>query len=187
MKLPVAFLTTIVLLPLFSGSPVMGEELPEYRLEFKIAKERTKRDKKGGSANNTTSELWNYKVEVENRSLEDIGALTAKYTCYISTETRIDNSRRETTRKVTGDGKLASILRGDRSEFETKSMALKQINKTERVKIQTKNKNQKNNQNKKPQTRTKITEVREKLDGISVEIFHKGKSVAKHVVGDATK
>lgn len=157
---------------------------PSYQFEFKIAKQRTSRDKKGGAANNATSELWSYKVEVENRSLQDVGALEVKYTCYVSTETRSGGSRKESIRKVSGEGRLDAIARGNRSVLETKSLALKQSEKTE----QTKSKNQRgNNRQKKGNTQIKVTEVREKLDGIAVELFLKGQRVGGYVLGDAAK
>ena len=158
---------------------------PSYQFEFKITKQRTSRDKKGSSSNNTTSEQWNYKVEVENRSLQNVGELDVRYTLYISTETRSGGSRRETTRVVSGDADLDPIARGNRSVFESKTASLKQSEKTERK--QSKNKRGGNNKNKNKKTQIKVTEVREKLDGIHVQLFLDGKRVAEYVVGDAAK
>ena len=135
------------------------KKAPNYAFEFKVAKQRKAYDKKGSSSNNSTSEIWNYKVEVENKSLQDVGELEVKYTCYISTETRSGGSRRETTRKVSGDGDLDPIARGNRSTLETKKVTLKQSEKTERKKSNNRNRNR-NSKHKK--TQIKVTEVREK-------------------------
>jgi len=161
-----------------------GAKEPSYRLEFKIAKQRSKRAKKGGASNNSTSETWNYKVEIGNRSLDAIGSLEVKYTYYITTETRSGSSRKETTRKVAGESKLGGIARSNTATFETKSSPLKQSEKTER---KTKSKRGSNNKKKNSKAQIKVTEVREKLDGIKIEVFHRGGLIAEHVVGDAAK
>lgn len=161
-----------------------SKESPSYRFEFKVAKQRKNRVKKGGSANSSTSEVWNYKIEVGNNSLQDLGPIEVKYTCYISTETRSGGSRKETTRKVSGEGTLAPIPRGNRSTLETRTAALKQSETTERKKS---NKKRGNNNSNSKKAQIKVTEVREKLDGISIQLFLKGKQVGEHVLGDAAK
>jgi len=149
-----------------------------HSFEFKVAKQRDSRDKKG----NSTAELWSYKVEVENKSLEDVGELDVKYTLYISSETQTGGARKETTRSVSGEASLDAIPRGNSSSFETNSSPLKQSTKVER----SKSKKRAGNNNKK-KTQTKVTEVTEKLDGIRVQLFLDGKKVGEHVVGDAAK
>lgn len=179
------FLTVLILAAVaFPGAPaVLADEKPSYQFDFKIAKQRQSRDKKGSSSNHTTSEVWNYKVEVENRSLQDVGEIDARYTLYISTETRSGGSRRESTRTVSGDADLDPIARGNRSVFESKTASLKQSEKTERKQ----SKNKRGNKNKNRNTQIKVTEVREKLDGIHVQLFLDGERVGEYVFGDAAK
>jgi len=174
-------LAALLLVP--ASEPLRADEagkLPSYQFEFKVAKQRQSRVKKGSSANKTTSEVWNYKIEVENKSLQDVGKLEVKYTTFISTETNSGGSRHETTRKESGDGMLAPILRGNRAILETKPAPVKQSKMTEIIRPD----NQRNDNNN---TQIKVTEVREKLDGISIQLFLDGRQVGNYVLGDAAK
>ena len=149
-----------------------------YAFELKSAKQRKNRDKNG----NVTNELWNYKIEVENKSLADVGELDVKYTVYISTETQSGASRREATRSVNGKSTLDAIARGNSSEFLSDSLPLKQTTKVERSKSK-----KRSGSKKSGKTQTKVTEVTEKLDGIRLQLFLKGKKVGEYIVGDAAK
>ena len=55
-----------LLLPICGSSHADDKKSPSYDFEFKIAKQREARSKKGSSSNNSTAEKWCYKVEVEN-------------------------------------------------------------------------------------------------------------------------
>jgi hypothetical protein len=146
---------TCLLLPI--QSVVLADDFEaensDYRFEFKVAKKRANSDEKqkkkprdrqqqpGPEMEDT--EMWLYKVQVENKSLSDVDSLEARYTIYLSpSKSRRgggpggggpggaqgggggDNAEEPSVRTVTGETTLDPIKRGNREVFETISSAI---------------------------------------------------------------
>ncbi len=154
-KLPL-ILAAYLLLPLQSVvfADDYNAEKSGYRFEFKVAKKRAKsdanqkkkpRDRQGQPGPGVEdAEMWLYKVQVENKSLSDLGSLEARYTIYLSpSKSRRtggpggggpgggpggrgggDNAEEPSVRTVTGETTLDPIKRGNREVFETISRAI---------------------------------------------------------------
>ena len=63
------------------------------------------------------SEMWRYKVQVENKSLSDLSGVEARYTLYLSPSSSRDKNA--STRTVTGTSNIGPITRGNSVSFET--------------------------------------------------------------------
>ena len=158
--------------------PVFLLAAPAVQLDFSAAKNRVDRNKKG----NTTKEGWIYKVDVGNRSFRDFSALEFKYRIWISSENRVGNRRKESSRVVTGSQKIEDFANATRISFATKRIALQQVEKVERKKTGGKNK-----PGNKQKSRTIVTRDTQKLDGLAIDVFHQGKKIAQWHYGSKAK
>ncbi len=143
----------------------------ELQLDFSIAKNRIDRNKKG----NTTKEGWIYKVDVGNRSFKDLSDVEFKYRIWITSENRVGNRRKESSRSVTGSKRITDFANATRISFNTQRIALQQVEKVERKKTGGKNKSGSNKKN----TRIIVTRDTQKLDGLAVDVFRKGEKIAQ--------
>ena len=151
---------------------------PSVKLDFSAAKNRVDRNKKG----NTTKEEWIYKVDVSNRSFRDLSGLEFKYLIWISSENRVGNRRKESSRVVTGSQKIEDFANATRISFATKRIALQQVEKVERKKTGGKNK-----PGNKQKSRIIVTRDTQKLDGLAIDVFHQGKKIAQWRYGSKAK
>ena len=148
---------------------------PSVKLDFSASKNRVDRNKKGS----TTKEEWIYKVVVSNRSFRDLSGLEFKYRIWISSENRVGNRRKESTRFVTGSQKIDDFPNATKISFVTKRIALQQVEKVERKKAGgNKSGNRKNGSNKKSQ-KIIVTRDTQQLDGVEIDVFHKGEKIAR--------
>ena len=151
--------------------PVALPAAGELQLDFSIAKNRIDRNKKG----NTTKEGWIYKVDVGNRSFKDLSDVEFKYKVWVTSENRVGNRRKESSRFVTGSKRIADFANATRISFNTERVALQQVEKVERKKTGGKNKGSSN----KKSTRIIVTRDTQKLDGLAIDVFHKGEKIAQ--------
>jgi hypothetical protein len=105
-----------------------------------------------------------------------------KYRIWITSENRVGNRRKESSRFVTGSKSIADFANTTRISFNTERIALQQVEKVERKKTGGKNKpgNKKN-------SRTIVTRDTQKLDGLAIDVFHQGKKIAQWRYGSKAK
>ncbi len=151
--------------------PVELVAVPGVQLDFSAAKNRIDRNKKG----NTTKEGWIYKVDIGNRSFKDFSGMEFKYRIWITSENRVGNRRKESSRSVTGSKSIADFANASRISFDTMRIALQQVEKVERKKTGGKNKSGSNKKN----SRIIVTRDTQKLDGLAIDVFHQGKKIAQ--------
>ena len=158
--------------------PVELTAVPGVQLDFSAAKNRIDRNKKG----NTTKEGWIYKVDIGNRSFKDFSGVEFKYRIWITSENRVGNRRKASSRFVTGSKSIADFVNTTRISFNTERIALQQVEKVERKKTGGKNKpgNKKN-------SRIIVTRDTQKLDGLAIDVFHQGKKIAQWRYGSKAK
>ena len=153
--------------------PALLAAAPGVQLDFSAAKNRVDRNKKG----NTAKEGWIYKVDVGNRSFKDFAGLEFKYRVWITSEHRVGNSRKESARFVSGSKSIADFANASRISFDTRRIALQQVEKIER---------KKSGGNKKS-SRMIVTRDTQKLDGLAIDVFHQGKKIAQWRYGSKAK
>ena len=158
--------------------PVELAAVPGVQLDFSAAKNRVDRHKKG----NTTKEGWIYKVDIGNRSFKDFSGVEFKYRIWITSENRVGNRRKESSRFVTGSKSIADFANASRISFDTMRIALQQVEKVERKKTGGKNK-----PGNKQNSRTIVTRDTQKLDGLAIDVFHQGKKIAQWRYGSKAK
>ena len=165
----------VALLVALACLPICVLASPSVQLDFSAAKNRVDRNKKG----NTTKEEWIYKVDVSNRSFRDLSGLEFKYRIWISSENRVGNRCKESTRFVTGSQKVDDFPNATKISFVTKRIALQQVEKVERKKAGgNKSGNRKNGSNKKSQ-KIIVTRDTQQLDGVEIDVFHQGEKIAR--------
>ena len=152
---------------------------PGVQLDFSAAKNRVDRNKKG----NTAKEGWIYRVNVGNRSFKDFTGLEFKYRIWITSEHRVGNMRKESARFVSGSKSIADFANASRISFDTRRIALQQVEKIERKKSGA---NKKGGANKKS-NRIIVTRDTQKLDGLAIDVFHQGKKIAQWRYGSKAK
>lgn len=215
-KLPLLLITAGLLLPVPSELLAFDDETEktEYRFEYKVAKKRAHEDRKEKKAKSrepgaAETEMWLYKVEVENKSLSDTEELDVQYTLYL-TPAKSSGGRGGPgggggggrpggggppdedagPRTVTGEVTLDPIERGDEAVFETIASAVSKASKQRggppgggRGGPGGGGQGGGGQGGGGPEGET----AAEKLDGIKIEIYQDGEKVGEHLYGNAAK
>lgn len=217
-KLPLLLILSL-LIPIFNPSAFAEDTVEKnssYRFEFRVTKQRDReaeKDQKGTQrkpekgqpprpGENVDSEMWGYKVEVENRSLEDTPQLEAKYTIYLGASKRRGgprdrkSSNDSSVSTVTGEATLAPIARGNRESFETVSSAITRSGRSRGRGPQGGGPggggsgpggDGPGGQGRPPGDAPNAPAEAQKLDGIKVELFLGETKVGEHLYGNGAK